>query len=190
MQAHEILRLMQDALGESGLNAAARLQGGLWLGDREQSPREGYLYLENAVLRSTAVGCRVYRGSDQSLPNNAATAVQFDAALFDPFSMWQAAAPTQVTVRYPGVYLATVNLRFATHTTGRRAAQIRLNGGTVIGEQTATPVNAPMTLIAVTAALLDEGDYLEALAFQNSGAALNLTRAAAFAPEFALVRLV
>jgi hypothetical protein len=190
MEKHELLRLVQEALGESGVNAPAKLQGGLWVGDTRQTARDGYLYLENAVLRSQAVGCRVFRSSDQSIPDAALTVVAFDSVRHDPFGMWQSGAPTRLTVKYPGLYLAIANLTFDANTTGQRAVQIRANGTQTIGNVGGAPVNAMLALACTTLYPLDEGEFLEVYAYQDSGAALNICCASSYSVEFMAVRVV
>ena len=90
-----------------------------------------------------------------------------------------------------GRYLIIGNLEYAAHSTGTRAAWIRLNGTTRIGSTAfnAAPSPIPTQVIVSTVWELAAGDYVELMAFQNSGSALNTTVQGSAAPEFMLVRL-
>jgi len=175
---------------EAGLSSAMRLSGGLWLGSTQQPPEPGCLHLEASILRSVAVGAHITRGSDQSIASGSSTAISFSAARFDPLGMFAAALPTRLTCRVSGVYLLVGQVSFNQNATGRRVAILRKNGSLQIAGQTVGGYSdAPSHACATTLAALDEGDYLELLAYQNSGGNLAVKALGDYSPELSAVRI-
>lgn len=133
---------------------------------------------------------RVRRSSTQSIPNNTATAISFTTEVHDTGDdNWSVGSPTRLTAQKTGSYITTGNLRWANNTSGRRQLQIRLNGSAIIGRIELGPNsvgNADMHITAIYE--LSSSDYVELLAFQNSGAALNVL-SATMNPWFAIARL-
>lgn len=81
-------------------------------------------------------------------------------------------------------FLATLNIRWAVNTTGRRRARILRNGATTVADQiveanmlgTAPPSMAGYVMLGV-------GDYVLCEVWQSSGAALDLDPVSTFALE-------
>jgi hypothetical protein len=67
---------------------------------------------------------------------------------------------------------------------------IRLNGTTMLAGQSGPAMAAKETRIAVsTLYVLAVNDYVELMAYQSSGGALNVTAESAYTPEFAMARI-
>ena len=82
------------------------------------------------------------------------------------------------------------DLSFAPNGTGIRFAQIRLNGTTTIAAELVPAASGDPTVLAVSAVYaLSAGDYVELLADQKSGGALNVLSTGNYSPEFSMVRL-
>jgi hypothetical protein len=121
---------------------------------------------------------KIRQTAAQSIPNNAATALNFDTEDADSSNMHSTVTNTsRATAVYPGWVWASGNYSAATNATGVRTLAWSING---------TPQNGlGSDFTGVTAAttarlgavgglwFLNVGDYLELLAFQNSGGALN-----------------
>ena len=143
----------------------------------------------HAATTPVGIGARVYRSTNQSIPTGTLTAITFDATRYDTDGLWAAGTPTRLTCTRPGIYLACGGVRFAANGTGGRAVQIGVNG-TAYGSSFGPPIAGDATDVqATTVVQVAVGDYVEVFVYQTSGAALDVVRAGAWSPEFALHRL-
>lgn len=134
----------------------------------------------NLDFLHTAKAARVRSSGNQSIPNATFTALTFNTEDFDIWDLHESVThPTRLTIptTLPGIWIVRANVTFAANATGTRAIELRLNGSTV----TAGP-NGVFALASGTTAIqvvtsfnLSAGDYIEALAYQDSGGALNAT---------------
>jgi len=134
---------------------------------------------------------RVYRTADQSIPNNAGTAVAFTAERFDNNSIHDNVTNnTRLTCRTAGRYLVGACVHFDVSATGGRGLWLLLNGVTSIwqafGGANAT-ASQGTTVALATLYDLNVNDYVEVIAFQNSGGALNAKAIGNYSPEFYMV---
>jgi hypothetical protein len=141
-------------------------------------------------LGRDAPHCRVYNNAAISHTTTGAwQAVTLNSERHDTGAMHSTVSNTsRITVPTGGggVYAVGGCVDFANNGTGVRAIGIRLNGTTFLAVHTSptrTDGGQP-TLSIATEYLLAAGDYVELMAWQNSGGALNLTSSANFAPEF------
>ena len=118
--------------------------------------------------------CRVNRTSAQSIAHGTDVAIQFNAAdTFDTAAMHDPASNnTRITVPATGIYIVMMQLYWAA---GGAAMipKLRVNGTTEIGsirEDQAGTLNQQ----AVSTWKFTAGQYVEAIAFQFSGAAINV----------------
>ncbi len=155
----------------------------------------GELALSGAIRASTALQVHAYNNASLSLPNTSDTALTFNGERgTDPDGQHSTSTNSgRLTCVTPGLYLILGNVEFAHHTTGTRATWIRLNGATRIATQAsaATPAAGSIpTQVQVTALrALAVNDYVELMAFQNSGGPLNATVQGEAAPVFMMTRL-
>lgn len=125
-----------------------------------------------AELRQTAA---------QSIPSASATTVNFDTADVDTDTDGvgghnPAVNPSRYTARYPGWYLCSGGYISVAAAAGRRIVWFKVNGVDQPGtEATAAGSASGSTGPAIRAKLLylAIGDYVELVAFQDSGGALN-----------------
>lgn len=126
------------------------------------------------------VGCRAYKSTVQSIPNNVSTALTFDTEDYDTSAIHDTSTnPTRFTVP-TGM---TGRWRIAYHTYAAAAggnnkiAFLRKNGGTdtnnVVGSGMGTGFNGIVSLANTVTVPLTAGDYVELFVFQNSGVAIN-----------------
>lgn len=144
-------------------------------------------------------GAGVRITSNASLGNNNYATIAWDAVDFDiggPFHTGATWTKLTVPVGGAGFYLANFCCSFAANATGFRAVAFRKNGASTLwfGETILSPVNA--VLVSVHTAFvfnLIAGDFIEALALQNSGAPLNAvpttTQGVGNATTFSLVNI-
>ncbi len=119
---------------------------------------------------------RVIRTTNQSISNNAVTAISFDTETYDlGRGLWVVGSPTRITAVVAGVYTFTGCIRYDANATGLRSALLRANGATLFGAQSeSNPSGTNDTAVIVSADfLLAAGEYVELCAFQNSGISLN-----------------
>jgi hypothetical protein len=136
---------------------------------------------DDGIVTNTAQPrATAYRAtSAQSILNNTLTAIQLNAEAFDIGGMHDLAVNnTRVTIpaASSGVYLAIGSVRYAANATGLRSAQIRLNGTTIVQAEQRAGADAaiPTFVQTMTLQTLIAGDYLELMAYQTSGGALDV----------------
>jgi hypothetical protein len=126
---------------------------------------------------------RVERTSNQSINNNSATFIQFTTESYDYGSMVDLGADnTKITAPIAGVYTVTAYIEFAGNATGYRQMYVNSGGGSV--QEVNSSITVHYTLLANVGALnlsgavqLAANDYIKMTFYQNSGGALNVTKA-------------
>jgi hypothetical protein len=144
---------------------------------------------------------RVYNSGPPTISHNTTTALTFNSERFDHGDLHSTSSNTsRLTAPVAGLYSAApvaglysvgANFRFAANATGQRYGALRVNGSTVIAEDMVLPGSAAVLprLVLSTIWRLAAGDYVEVLAFQTSGGALDVETSSATSPEFWMVRL-
>jgi hypothetical protein len=124
--------------------------------------------------------CVVYANAvTQSLANNTATAIQFNAEDVDTPSGMHDTAVNNTRITIPaggdGLYLIYGTVQYANNGTGIRRAWVQKNGTTALNSATITTADGTSnTQTSTTAiAVLAATDYVELMGQQNSTAALN-----------------
>ena len=135
----------------------------------------------------TFSGARVYRSTNQSIPNNTDTTVIFDTVRFDVGGFTNLGAhPTRLTAPVTGYYMIGGTAAFPN---GDYYSQIvpLLNGSLVSGQlaglSTSVPAGNPNLIVNVIWQL-NQGDYVELDVVQSSGGPANLLSAPPQSPEF------
>lgn len=128
------------------------------------------------------VGCGLYKdASTQSLSNDTATAITFDAEEFDTDGFHSTSSNTSritIPTGKGGKYLFIGVCQFASNGTGNRAIDFRVNGTLVQRGVRLMPVTdaTDVTNMQASAILnLVATDYVECFAFQKSGGNLNIS---------------
>ena len=115
-----------------------------------------------------------------SYANNTATVVTFDTEVVDDLGACDLVThATRLTAPSTGWYQMDAHAIFASTTSGREAMQIRKNGATELTGASKVPsaTDGQPELHCSCARHLTQGDYIELLAIQSSGGALNLSTA-------------
>lgn len=151
-----------------------KLTDGVW----EQQPRMGAQNVPGA--RST------YTGTAPSIASSTAVAIPFNQEEYDTDTLHDSAVNnTRFTVKTPGVYLLRAGVTFSPNANGRRETYFQKNGSSFYAEDIrgAPPAGS---LSATNAAVLRlaAGDYIEFMAWHDSGSTLTLTT-----PEFEAIWL-
>lgn len=154
-----------------------------------------WILLDDSPITWVGVGqrssdaVRVIRTTNQSISNNAVTAISFDTETYDAGSgLWVIGAPTRITIVTPGIYNFSGVLRFDANSTGERAILVRVNGSTLVasgGEGNPSASNDSRCDVAGDINLA-AADYLELCAYQNSGGSINAQAQASYTNWFAV----
>jgi hypothetical protein len=187
------LQMIRDSLAQGGQAGNLKASGGLMLGAAEFPVSGGSLAMYGSIRDSTALGAGVYSDVDFNILSGVVTAVTFNQARFDTDSCWDPTNPTRLTANTAGVYVAYTSLAWWGNVNGARAIYLRQNG-TLIRAQSTGEINGlyggTEVLNCACVTYLDNGDYLEAVGWQNSGVTLGLRYAyPSYAPELAMVRV-
>jgi len=135
-------------------------------------------------------GCRVDRGSPQSIPDATSTYVIFDTEDYDTDGMHDLVVnPDRVTIKTAGIYLIVVHFYFGLSSAGYRRCYIYRNATTIC--QHRKPGNA-VTWTAFNISTIHQftvGQYIRVKVYQNSGAPLLLQRASHYTPYLMAQRI-
>lgn len=139
----------------------------------------------------TMPAARVYHNVDQSISHNTLTALAFNSERFDTDTIHDTATNnSRLTCKTAGKYNIIGQVTFASSTTGLRSINIKLNGATIIAFIEASADNSGADRLQVTTLYdLAVNDYVELVAFQASGEALNVRFSSASSPEFMMVKV-
>jgi hypothetical protein len=141
---------------------------------------------------TSTVACRVYDDAAQTLTvSGTLYAIAFAHERVDTSQMHDTVTNnSRVYVPVAGWYLAAAEVEFAANSTGVRGVYIRVDGTTYIAGQRLSATSAGVSTLSVaTLYYLTSGQYLEVVALQTSGGALDTSIAANHAPEFAVIRV-
>jgi len=148
----------------------------------------------STLALANAFSCRVYNDAAQSVDNDSSKALAFNSERFDNGTLHDTVTNnSRITFAYGGVYYYGGNVNWGTTGgTGFRQITIRLNGSTTI-TQAALDGDAldgnPRQIINGLWEF-DADDYIELLAYQNSGGAININSNDNFSPEFWASRII
>lgn len=130
---------------------------------------------------SVGIGAAYYGSAAQTANTSVATAITLDTVIHDSTGFWAVGQPTRLTVPagYGGLFLVHGAIRYASNGTGVRHIQIRRNGTDyrIVDERAAVTPGSGSDQAGATGACpmrLADGDYVEALAYQDSGSNLAL----------------
>lgn len=122
--------------------------------------------------------CELRQTAAQSIPNSSTTTpVTFDTEDIDTDSGHSTSSNTsRYTAQRAARFQISGKVNFATNATGQRSAWWSINGTQLAASQVDVPGNAsvgPCLVLPTMTVLLAVGDYVEMIAFQNSGGSLN-----------------
>lgn len=133
---------------------------------------------------------RVHNSTNLSIATASNVVLTFNSERWDADAMHSTSLNTgRLTAVRPGLHLLDAGVEFAASAGGNeRQIAFRLNGTTFIkASKVPRPTAALGSTIGVsTHYRLAAGDYVEVLAYQDSGAALNVVASANYSPEFSM----
>jgi hypothetical protein len=133
------------------------------------------------------VGARVFNNANLSINNATETVVTYNNERWDTDDIHSTVSNTgRLTAQTAGKYIISAVLAFAGGGGTLRYVLLKLNGSTNIAWMTAHNPNAGLNvaLEVTTEYDMNIGDYVETVAYQNSGGALDVIYSANTTPEF------
>jgi hypothetical protein len=136
-------------------------------------------------------GARVHNDANISVATATITALTFNTERWDTDDIHSTVSNTsRLTCKTAGIYLVIGNMSYASNSTGTREALIRVNGVTLMAQSRVVGVSASSAYIVVSTILdLEIADYVELVAYQNSGGNLNIVYDPGISPEFMMQRI-
>lgn len=132
-------------------------------------------------------GCRVELTADQTIGSASTTALTGYTVIRDDLGAYSAGSPTRLTCPADDWYLIACGVNWDQQNAGKEVVDLRLNGATFPGSQTAVPANNALVLPVPCLYYCVQGDYWEITVFQNSGGNIDVN--AGSQTFFALYRL-
>jgi len=133
-------------------------------------------------------GARVYNSAAIWVPATTYLALTFDSERYDNGGLHSVGTnPSRLTAQRNGIYAISGHIRWGGNSSYQFLLLIRLNGTTYIAGLLHTPSGtAPLAYPVATIYNLAAGDYVELVAYNSSGSALNIVVAGNYSPEFAI----
>lgn len=135
--------------------------------------------------------CHVTHNANQSVANDTNVVLAFNTERYDTDTMHDTATNnSRITFTTAGLYIVTLIATFAsTSAAGDRALYIRKNGRDYLGGSEKGPTSTSFeTGHQVTVQeMFQAGEYVEAIAKQDSGSALNLLGNLRYSPNFSAI---
>lgn len=132
--------------------------------------------LNGTSFRLGVDGARVQKAATQSISNTTFTAMTFTSEEYDSGSYHDNSTNTsRLTVPIAGKYLITGSIEYTANATGVRAAGIRMDGSTYIASQSTASLGSVLATTVNVSIVRDlaANAYVELIAYQSSGGALN-----------------
>lgn len=148
-------------------------------------PAWGNLVDTNLDFLANPPACRVYNNAAFSHSSSgSAMVVTFNSERYDTDTMHSTSADTgRITFNTAGLYLVEGGVQWDANATGVRYLGIRLNGATFLRLTQENAVNDLGQVIS-TVYKFAATNYVELVAFQNSGATRTIVAAGNYSPEF------
>ena len=140
-------------------------------------------------LPGLGVTARVFNSANISLAHNTETALTFNSEQFDPVNVHSTVTnPGRLTIPAPARCTVIGQVSFAANAAGVRRIGIRLNGVTVLAYNQVPNNSGPFDTIMVVSTLYNfaTDDYVELVAFQDSGGVLNAQSISRYSPDFSV----
>lgn len=152
----------------------------------------GNAVLTGSIKQSTALGARVYHNAAQATTSTVWTVLAMNNERFDTDACHDNATNnSRLTCKTAGKYVIGGTFVMDASAGGaRRAIEVRLNGASILAMNFA-PVAGAYAIAANVETVYDlaVNDYVELLAYQDSGGDLNVLSSSPYSPEFWMVRI-
>lgn len=142
-------------------------------------------------LRDDMPSAQVYNSANISIPNATDTALTFDTEEWDTDTIHSTVSNTsRLTATTAGRYLVWFMVEWAANVNAK-TLKIRHGGTTVraLLELTPTSGGAVFRMMGIAFVNLAAGEYIELMARQDSGGAININAVASLSPYFGMVKV-
>lgn len=131
---------------------------------------------DNVVVSDGAgYGTLVKRSSNQSIAASTDTAVIWESAFYNNFSIWSGGSPTRLTVPNGVIKVRlTGNIRWQNSGTSTRFIYVRKNGSTISASSSKNASLTAQDNITTPILNVTAGDYFEFIAYQTEAGAINI----------------
>lgn len=150
-------------------------------------------YRWRSIYTSTVIGARVYNDAAITVGDATWTVLTFNTERFDTDGMHSTSTNTgRLTCVTPGTYLVSGSIMWPGSAGGTaRGLRIMLDGTTRLASELRPIIDGALGPQITIQAIyqLTAGQYVTLDAYQNTGGDLDVAAAAAYSPEFAMVRL-
>lgn len=128
------------------------------------------------------------KSADQSIPNNAWTAISWDVEDYDTLGGHDNVTNnSRFTAPTTGIYSVQIHVAFATNSANAKYLSIYRNGTQLSGWCERSTETTPTVLGLVREIALTAGDYVQAFIYQNSGGSVALQHDLATQPNGAIM---
>jgi len=137
-------------------------------------------------------GARVYHSANQSIPNSSNTVLAFDTELYDTDTIHDVSTNnSRLTCKTAGIYLisAAIVFGYSSASNKRHICFLKLNNTTQIGRAEEVSTGGYPCPVAVATYQLAVNDYVEAIAYQDTGGALDALCASIDLTSFMMQRI-
>lgn len=144
------------------------------------------------TVTEPVLNASVYHDAAQSIANDTVTALAFNQERYDNGGFHSTVSNnTRLTAPVDGLYEIKGHIAFAAAANGRRGVTIRLNATTNLASQNDNldAANQACQLSVAREYRLAAGDYVELMAYQNSGGPVNVDVDGNRSPEFTIRRV-
>jgi hypothetical protein len=141
--------------------------------NREPNPLYGEVGKFQGKFRVLTPTACVYRTAAVNIVGTADVAMAANAKYWDNNVFWDAAHPTRLTAKVAGLYMIGLNIEWSQLNGSWRKAHIRLNGATILADQTVdSGINTPVTIASTVIWPFNVNDYVEPICQKGSTADL------------------
>ncbi|KJS84985.1 MAG: hypothetical protein JM58_09455 [Peptococcaceae bacterium BICA1-8] len=135
--------------------------------------------------------CIVYNNASQAIADSTLTALAMNTEVVDGDTMHDTVTNnSRVTIKKAGTYQIVADATYDSNATGVRRLYVRKGGSTILKSIFQNAVSGTQTSMSVSAAEpLVVDNYIEAVAYQNSGGALNVRGDTTYACRLSVIRL-
>ena len=157
----------------------------------DQEPVTKKYFEDNLPVGGYTEGARAYNNVNISVPDATYTDLPFNSEFYDTDAIHNPVTNnSRLTCKTAGKYLIVANIQWDANATGLRYLRFNLNGAPAIGAVVDSPIVAqPIVQCFATIDDLSVGDYVELVAYQNSGGALLILLHYTFSPIFMMQRI-
>lgn len=179
-------------LAEQGADAAIPAAG-FW---RVYAKADGLYYIDDAgnVIGPLGVpyteGARAYNSGDINTASGAEVTLTFDSERYDTDAIHDLGVnPSRLTCKTAGKYQIIGNVKWESNIVEFRYLIIKLNAATPIGFELQRASQSIDVLNVSTQYELAVGNFVELIAYQNSGGNLDVVNTGNYSPEFMMQRI-